>query len=252
MRDSRRKQMQEYLAQNDTATMDELCQKFGISINTARADVAYLVKQGVAKKVYGGVSSMVTAEIPIFSSRAVQMNDVKRKIAAYAAKQIGEQDIVYIDAGTTTAEIVDFIEESLNITMITSNIEVIVRASQRTDITLVVLPGVLDHRTKSLIDASTYRGMAQYNVDKAFMAATGITADGQVNNTSYLECEVKRVAMEKSVKRYLLADSSKFGKTALMSYGSLDMMEMVITDENIPLFFEQLCKEKETKVVKVS
>lgn len=248
MRKSRQNLMEQYIAENDSVTMDELCKKFDISINTARADVAYLVEKGVAKKIYGGVCYNQTSKLATFDKRVQSMMNVKKKISKYAASLVEDGDIIFIDSGTTTMYIVDYLSELSDVTIVTNNLHVIIKAISNPNLTVISLPGVLDRKTNSYVDTTTYMGLERYNFQKSFMAATSITVDGKATNMSSMECEVKKTAMKQSRKSFLLADSTKFGKATLMTYGSLDEMEIVISDEQLEDKYIIMCEKMNTEL----
>ena len=243
MKDQRRKEMERLIAERQNMTMEELCGAFGISINTARADIAYLVKTGAVTKVYGGVKSSLSKQVPLFSSRAMQNAGIKQQIAKKAAESIAEGDIVYLDAGTTTMHVPDYIPDDLQITIVTPNVSVISNMLSRPNIKLIVLPGILNRRTNALMDTNTFTELAKYHHSKAFMGTSGITEEGRLSVSSYVEYEIKRTAVAQSTQSFLLVDASKFGESNLMSYGTLDQMSGVITDSRVPGFCRDYCLE---------
>lgn len=243
MKESRQMQMEKIIALRQNVTMDELSREFKVSINTVRADVAHLVSIGAVEKVYGGVRSCKKSEVALFDIRSAHQADYKRSIARQAAELVCDNDIIYIDSGTTTMLMPDYLRSRENVTIITTNMHIISTINDKTNLNLIVLPGTLDRRTNCLKDASTYSELRKYQPLKAFMATTGITADGRLNVSNYLEYEIKRAAMEQCRDKYLLADSAKFGESSLMSYGNLRDMNGVITDKDTPAIYLQLCQE---------
>ena len=241
MKDQRRKEMERLITERQNMTMEELCSIFGISINTARADIAYLVKTGAVTKVYGGVKCSHPKQVPLFSSRATQNASIKQQIAKKASELIAEGDIIYVDSGTTTMHILDYIPDDLHITIVTANVYIISNMLNRPNIKLIVLPGILNRRTNSLMDASTFTELAKYHHNKAFMGASGVTEEGKLSVSSYLEYEIKRTAVAQSKQSFLLVDASKFGESNLMSYGTLDQMSQIITDSRVPAFCRDYC-----------
>lgn len=249
MREQRRKEMERMIAKRQSMTMKELCDTFAISINTARADVAHLIKIGAVTKVYGGVKSAYTKQVPLFSSRANQNADFKCQIAEKAVELIEEGDIIYLDSGTTTMHILDYLPSDLYITIVTPNVYIISAVLNMPNIKLIVLPGVLNNRTSSLMDTSTYVELAKYQHTKAFLGASGVTEDGQLSVSSYLEYEIKRTAVSRSKQSYLMVDASKFGESNLMSYGTLEQMDGVITDSRIPSFYKEYCTSRHIPLI---
>ena len=56
MRSQRMEQMEAYILEHKTVTLDELCEEFGVSKNTVRRDLDVLLENRRFKKIYGGVT----------------------------------------------------------------------------------------------------------------------------------------------------------------------------------------------------
>lgn len=250
MKEDRRKRMGTVIAQRQSMTMEELCAEFGVSMNTIRADVAYLVKTGAVEKIYGGVRTMEHKEVPLFTSRAMLRTEQKRKIAAAAQRLIEDGDIIFLDAGTTTMHLIDCLDPKKHVTIVTANLYVIRKSCERENVNLIVLPGTVNRRTNSVSDVGTLEYLSRYRFNKAFMGVTGVSGDGRLNVSTYIEYEVKRAAMKQSQNVYLLVDSGKFGSTGLMSYGTLEDMSAVITDPGCPSFVGELCEARGTPIIR--
>jgi len=244
MKEERRKRMEAMLAQQGSVTMEALRDAFGVSMNTVRSDVAYLVDSGVAEKVYGGVRILRHEEVPLFTQRTELRPDVKRRIAQRAERLILDQDILYIDSGSTTLGLIDCLDPGKHVTILTGNLALIPKAYPMPNVELIVLPGVMNRRTNSVSDVSTLEFLGRYHCAKAFMGATGVSPDGKLNVSTYIEYELKKLAIQQSLHSYLLVDSSKFGLESLMAYGSLSQMETVITDSGCPLSAQRYCRER--------
>ena len=233
MKSIRIKQMEQYILEHDLVSMEELRNKFNISMNTVRLDVAQLVSKGAIRKVYGGVCSNQKDNLVPFEER--QAKNIQGKIACgmAAAKLVEDGDIIFIDSGTTTMYMVDYMRECNSVTVITNNLNVINRAIAIPSINLICLPGTLERKTNSFASADTVRALEKYNINKAFMASSGITHSGMVTNASPLEYEIKKAAITGSHQKILMIDSSKYGKSGMLTYAKLSEMEAVIVDENV-------------------
>lgn len=249
MQDDRRKEMAAYIAQHQSVTMAELCDEFHVSINTIRADVAALTKTGVAEKIYGGVRSTMQQDVPIFAKRVKIHPDAKFSIARAAVELINDGDIIFIDAGTTTMHMLGLLQMEKRVTIITANLHIISQASSSPNAEIIVLPGMINHRTNSMADVSTLEFLGRYHFAKAFMAATGLSTDGRLNVKTYLEYEIKRLAIQQSDSKYLMCDASKFGSNSLMSYADLSDMDMLITDETCSEELKALCLAADTELI---
>ncbi len=243
MKEVRQKQMLALIAQRGSVTMEELQQIFGTSMNTTRSDVAQLVASGAVEKIYGGVRMVSAQEVPLFTHRSDLHADAKRRIARHAQELIEENDTLYIDPGTTTMHLMTYLSPAKHVTIITGNLSVISRASGFPNVELIVLPGLLNRRTNSVSDVSTLEFLGRYRCAKAFLGASGISPTGKLNVSTYIEYELKKLAMQQSLHSFLLADSSKFGKESLMTYGTISDVEEVITDGDCPSFARDLCRQ---------
>lgn len=241
MRDGRIKQIEDLVIRRETVTMEELRRTFGVSMNTIRADVAKLVESGAVEKVYGGVRAVRRQEVPLFTHRTELHTQEKKRIARYAQRLIHDGDILYIDAGTTTMHLIDFLDPAKRVTIITGSLYVMGRAYAKPHVDLIVLPGGMNRRTNSVADGGTLEFLARYRCGKAFMGASGVSPDGRLNVSTYMEYELKKLAVEQSQTAYLLLDGSKFGGSSLLSYGSLGDMEEVITDQSCPQEVREQC-----------
>lgn len=245
MKSQRIKDMEALILQRDTISMEELRQIFHVSMNTVRSDVASLVESGTVEKIYGGVRALPQEEVPLFTQRMALNPDSKQKIAFRAAQMIEDQDVVYIDAGTTTMYLIDYLDASRHVTVITRNLHIVPRAYERSNVELIVLPGTMDRRTNSVADGSTLEYLGRYHFRKAFMGVSGISPDGRLNVSNYNEYELKKLAIHQSQAAYLLADAAKFGGSSLMSYGTMDTMAGIFSDSDCPEAARQYCQEHE-------
>ncbi len=247
MRISRIDQLEQYILEHKTASIDALCEEFEISKNTLRRDLEILVARGSVEKVYGGVIACENASsvpnLVAFHERAGRNAQSKQRIAALAASYVRERDIIFIDSGTTTMNIVDHLTHLATVTVITNSIQVINKSMNYPNINVIVLPGSLKRDTASLIGSSCVEYLEDYNIIRAFMACTGVSLQAGVCNASTEEYTIKRTALRKSQKHYLLADSSKFGRTSLMTYGDIGQFDYILTEQTPDDAFSSSCRE---------
>jgi len=251
MKSFRLRRMEQYILENEHVSMEELCTEFDVSMNTVRLDVAALVKKGSVKKVYGGVCSNRENSLVPFEERKMKNSEMKKAVCRAVAALVEDGDIIYVDSGTTTMYLTDYLDKHKNVTILTNNLNVIMRAVPYENLQVICLPGILERKTNSFVSAETGKILERYNIKKAIFAATGVSENGDVTNSSSLEYEIKREAMRNSDKKYLLLDSSKYRKSALLTYAHLSDMDRVIVDENMNPGLEELCIKYNVKLERV-
>lgn len=250
MRSQRIAEIEQYIYTHKTVTLDELCEVFGVSKNTIRRDIEEIVKNPDIVKTYGGVmiNTQTKKLLVSFTERNISHPDIKRTIAAKAASLVEDGDSIFIDSGTTTLYMLEYLKDK-KITLLTNNIEVMVQAIPYENINLISLSGTLNRKTLSLTGNNAARLLATYNVKKAFLAATGITLENGATNSSPEETCIKEMAVKKSMQNYLLADSSKFGVVSLLTYCDVEDLTGIITDQLPEESFCEYAKEHQVELI---
>ncbi|NLZ51968.1 MAG: DeoR/GlpR transcriptional regulator [Thermoanaerobacteraceae bacterium] len=243
MRAPRIQQIEEYVLKHNTVSLKELCDKFQVSMSTIRRDVAELVQRGTIKKVYGGVSANSQPDLVPFHARS-NINQIAKQVVCDLALQFVEEgDVIFIDTGSTTCNMVEGLAKFKNITVITNNIDVIIRAIPYPNIQLFSLPGMLNRKNNSFSPMGPEDIFHNYNITKAFLAAGGISLEGHVTNNTPLETPVKQAAIQRAEQNILLVDSSKFGASSLITFCKITDLDKIITDKRPDDKYINYCRE---------
>ncbi len=210
--------------------LNELCELLDTSESTVRRDLSILHDKGVLVKVRGGaiaVDDSFTSLEQNVDEKAVLYVREKEAIARYAASLIEDGDFVFIDAGTTTEKMIDFIP-ARQVTFVTNAFVHAKRLAQRGF--KVFLPaGEIKLSTEAIIGASCVLSLDQYNFTKCFMGVNGISVTGGFSTPDPNEASVKAVVINNSHTAYILADHSKFDKTSSVKFAYLNKCR-IITD----------------------
>lgn len=185
MRSKRIDLIEKYIYKHKTISIDKLCEEFKMSKNTIRRDIDTLVDRGVIKKVYGGVTvNSSNKELLSFEERTIKNNFAKLSIAERASQFVEDGDSIFIDSGTTTFNMIEYLKDKKNITVFTNNLNVIVQAIPYENIEIICLSGKLTRKTSSFTGLTAPDILSAYNLNKCFMACTGISLENGVTNTS--------------------------------------------------------------------
>jgi DeoR family myo-inositol catabolism operon transcriptional repressor len=247
MKSGRIKNIEKYIHDNGNVDLDVLCKEFSVSKNTIRRDIGELVKSGSIKKVYGGVTSNGKKIVP-FEERNIKNISEKILIAKNAAKYVEDGDIIFIDSGTTTVNMVEFLKDRKNVIIITNNLNIIFNAIPYSNLQIISLGGNLIRNTNSFACLETATFFENFNINKAFMAATGISITKGVTNYAHFEYQIKKTAVETSDEIFLLADYSKFNTSSLITYCNLNDINHVITDKVPPHEYVEYFQKHNIKI----
>lgn len=197
--------------QSKSITVQKLTRILGSSESTVRRDLNKLHSLGEIIKVHGGavaVSEDFFMRDNDVSERRTKNADEKRAIAKYAASLINKDDFVYIDAGSTTEHIIDYLTEK-NAIYVTNAVAHSRRLAQ-SGFEVYLVGGKLKGMTEAIVGVEAAESLMMYNFTIGFWGANGIHRKNGFTTPDVAEASVKRASMRNCQKRYILADSSKF------------------------------------------
>ena len=143
----------------------------------------------------------------------------------------------------------DFLKDKNNLTIVTNNLSFIINCLKYTNLNIISTGGTLNRETNSFSGIDSLNLLKNYNINKAFMNATGISLTNGVTNSSPLESEIKKIAVKKSSEVFILADYSKFDICSLVTYCNLDDIDYLITDKFPPEAYNQLIEKNSIELI---
>lgn len=218
------------LSGEQAATVSQLAEKLGVSESTVRRDLAALHKQNRLRKVHGGATLLraeFMAEEPDVATKETRNVAEKDRIATYAAKQVQAGDFVFLDAGTTTYKMIEYLPET-DVTYVTNGVGHAARLSRR-GFKVYVPGGLLRPKTEAFVGAGAMEDLRRYHFTKAFMGVNGISLHEGFTTPDTEEAALKSLAIEQAYMSYVLADHTKFNKVYAASIAPLEAA-CVITD----------------------
>lgn len=234
MKAKRLDQIFDYIRQQHSVSLKQLCEVFGVSMNTIRRDINILLQNGKIEKVYGGViykDSHPIDTLVSYEERHIKNPEKKKKIGKKAAAYVSDGDTIFLDSGTTTIHMIPYLQEKKGLTLITYSLPNLAALMAYPQIQVISLPGQLLAGTSSFVGNATSDYLSHFNINKAFMACTGISLKNQITNATFEEYPIKEMALQQSQTIYLLADSKKFGHAGVMTYAPILRMDAIITDK---------------------
>lgn len=221
------------LEERKHCTVNFLAGRLYVTPITIRRDIKLLEEQGLVSKCYGGVSIVThtNREVPL-AVRETYNSSSKAAIAANAAKLITNGSIVFLDASSTAAHIVDFLTPEMGVTVITNSLKTLMQLAQK-KITAYGTGGKLLHNSLAFSGAKAESMVSAMHADFMFFSSQGITAEGEISDFSETETKLRQVMMSRADKRYFLCDSSKIGKEFMFRVCSAADIDGVFCDKNI-------------------
>lgn len=231
MRLERLNDMEQYILKQGTISLDNLANHYQVSVNTIRRDLNEVIERGRVRKVYGGVSVVPEAAPLPMSVRSSKNSDAKQEIGRLASELVHDGDTIFLDSGSTVLCMIPYLAQKHNVTIITHSLSVMYEASKYPGIQMIALGGLYNQTTSSFVGISTLEALSNIATNTIFMAATGVSLERGLTNTTYFEAEIKRKVVQCSHKVILMADNSKFGYSSTITFYNFEDLYAVVTDK---------------------
>lgn len=222
----------EQVRKNKSVKLLELCELLDTSESTVRRDLTTLDQKGLLRKVHGGAISIDDSGFNLVEqdveAKSKMFAEEKIAIAKFAASLIEDGDFVFIDAGTTTERMLDFILDK-NVTFVTNAFVHAKKIAQK-GFKVYIPAGEIKNTTEAIVGAECVSSLQNYNFTKSFMGANGISILGGISTPDRNEASVKSVVVQNSKIAYVLADHSKFDQIASVRFAQFEQVK-IITDK---------------------
>ncbi|MBG9797188.1 DeoR/GlpR family DNA-binding transcription regulator [Brevibacillus laterosporus] len=238
------------LKEKEVVTVHELVDTTNASESTIRRDLSELEEKRYLKRVHGGASILHRKlEEPTVLEKVKKSEQEKVAIAAYAASLIKDKDSIYLDAGTTTEQMIPHITAK-QIVIVTNGLNIALTARQY-DCKTILIGGEVKAGTMAVIGRGAATGMGQYRFDKCFLGMNAFDLTHGFTTPDPEEAYIKQLALSYSDEKYVLCDSQKYGEVTFAKVADINEA-MIITDDRInPAEAEKVRKLTRCKVVKL-
>ena len=246
---ARRQMIAETVIAEGSLRIEDLTERFGISLMTAHRDVDELVSRGLFRKTRGIVSAAPTSLVESSDAyRATRQGKEKKAIAKAAMAFVEPGQAIFLDDATTVHEMTAFLPAKVPLTVITNSLVLVNRVKEINDLNLICLGGQFYNWCNAFMGHITINEIRRLRADTAFMSLSAIVGEA-VYHQSPETVETKRAMFESSARRVLLADHTKFERRALHHFARLDEFDAVIVDEDIPISHLSRLRSKGINVI---
>ncbi len=230
--EERRSKIVEIVNSKKAVSVNELVEILDTSAATIRRDINALNASKQLIKVFGGATAMSSLDVntkeDTVSLKALKNVNEKDNISKYAANLIQDNDFVYIDAGTTTLAMIDYID-NYKAKYITNGV---VHAKKLIDkgLETIMIGGRLKKSTEAVVGPDCVEIIKKYHFTKAFMGTNGISIRAGFTTPDVDEAMIKTEAIRHAYMAYVLADHTKFDQINSVTFAEINDC-CIITDK---------------------
>ncbi len=230
----------------------EMSQLLNVSPMTIRRDLHMLHEKQIAEVTHGGARFSASKRIePDFDIRTHEHLAEKQVIGKLAAERfIEEGDVVGIDSGSTTLEIVRNLP-NIPLTIVTHSLAAANVVAQNKRYSLIVLGGILQHEANCLCGPQAIAALQTLYINKLFLSTSGLVAPDGLSCNNLADAEVKQALISSSRQTILCMDSSKVGRAYLARFATLNDIDTLITDNGISDESREAIERQQIRIITV-
>lgn len=250
MANQRREKILELLKEDGSAKVIDLARLFKVTEVTVRQDLEKLEKDGLIVREHGGAFlKNIEDQVRTFSLAHQENMEKKARIASKCVEFIKSGDRIILDSGSTTTEIAKKIKGIQNLTVITNALNIALMLGAEPGIEVIMTGGEFKPPTLSLTGQKAADFFKGINVNKLFLATAGLSLKSGLTYPSISDIVVKKAMIEAADTTYLVADSTKIGKSSFASLGALSLIDYIITDSEIENKHKKVFQDNEIELI---
>jgi DeoR/GlpR family transcriptional regulator of sugar metabolism len=234
----RRADILQLLNQNNRVTVNELCEKYGLSEVTIRKDLEILKNRNLLFRIRGGAIRIPSINIDgndvRVESKRLFYYKQKKAIGKMAASLINENETIIIDSGTTTMEVAKNLHNFQNLTIVTNAIDIALEVSKYNRFSVIMLGGHLRESSLSTVGPLAESVLKVCYCDKLFLGVDSINIDEGISTPNIEEANINQTMITMAKETIAVFDSSKFDKRSFAFIAHVKDIDAIVTDDDIP------------------
>ena len=227
----------------------EMARELNVTEVTVRRDLAYLEKNGLLKKTYGGAVPGATEMNTSVRYRQTRNLAAKRIIGCLAAALIEDGDNIYLEAGSTCFEIIPHLAEKKELTIIVNSLHLMSRLHEQVQHKIIVLGGQYRQERMDLIGPTAEYGISQLSGFTAFTGADDISPEAGISGADVATVSFTKKVLRAASRIVFVGDRSKFDNPALYKIADLDELDVIVTNAYPGDEWAHVCASKAIRLI---
>lgn len=231
----------ELVRQSGFLSVDALAEQFSVTPQTIRRDINSLCDANLLRRRHGGAEYVAARSLnQPYGDRRINHLAAKQAIGAYVARLVPNRASISFGIGTTPEFAARAMIDHEDLTVVTNNLNVAMTLGTNPSNRIILPGGSLRLPDFDLLGPHVEEMYRNYRVDFGVFGVGGIEPDGTLVDFDRAEVLVRAAMQESCRSSILVADSSKFGRQAPASGGTLDQPDLIVLDVLPPPDFSDL------------
>ncbi len=230
MLNERQNRILEILGRDNRTSVNTLSDMLAVSSVTIRQDLNHLEAEGLLKRVHGGA---VLKDGDDLDNRLARNYQKKQRIAKKTAALVNDGETILIESGSANVLLARELVKIRKVTIMTTNVYIARQFRKDAQANIVILGGIYQPDSETLVGKITKACIDQINIDKAFIGIDGYTTEDGFTLRDMFRAEISSHIVQKARDVFVVSDSSKFGKTGMTRICRLEDIQHVATDNDL-------------------
>lgn len=233
----------DYIREHGSVQVDQLSNHLRVTPQTIRRDLNQLYEQQLLQRVHGGAVVKDNVENLGYGARKILMAEEKSDIAQRVAELLPDNSSLFINIGTTTERVAEYLFQRKGMLVITNNMNVASMLWPAPGLEVMITGGSIRRADGGIVGSSAEEFIDNFKVDYAIIGCSAIDNDGDFFDFDLREVRVTRTIIQHARSVILVTDSMKFDRRAPIRIGNLAAIETLVTDDGIPGEMIELCRQ---------
>lgn len=236
----------------ERVSVEELAERFRVTPQTIRKDLNELCERKLLSRIHGGaIVPSGTVNVQYERRRQIAAEE-KAAIGRTAAAIIPDNSSILINIGTTTEAVSDALSQHEKLMVITNNINVANKMRVLPQMEVVITGGAVRATDGGIVGEAAVEFIRQFKVDFAIIGASAIDVDGALLDFDYREVKVAKAIVENARHVILVADSTKFERTAPVRIAHLSQVDTFVTDICTLENLRKICGDNDVQLIETT
>lgn len=204
-----------------------LAEELNLSEDTIRRDLREMAAEGLLARVHGGAMPLQPG-LPDFAARKVVASDEKTRLGQAAATLVRAGQTVFLDGGTTNAEIARALPRDMALTVVTHSPTIAAELEHHPNAEIILVGGRIYKHSMVAVGAIASAAIANLRPDVFFLGATAAHARHGFTTGDFEEAAVKRQIASQSTQTYVALTAAKLGRASPVTIMPLEAAAGVI------------------------
>lgn len=244
----RQRAIMEFIREHGSVQVDDLSAHLRVTPQTIRRDLNQLYDLELVQRVHGGAVIKDTEINLGYGARKLLMAREKSEIARMAAEIVPDNSSLFINIGTTTERVAEHLINRNGLLVITNNINVASTLWPSRGLEVMIAGGTIRQSDGGIVGASTEDFIDSFKLDYAVIGCSAIDETGEFCDYDLREVRVTQCIIRHARAVILVTDSMKFQRSAPVSVGTLDDIDILVTDDRVSDKFVEVCRQHDVMV----